>query len=171
MNGYVEALKNYAVLSGRAKRREYWTFTLCNLVCYLSILGTTGPLATLVNIYLLAAFVPSIAVGVRRMHDTNHSGWWILFPVVNFVIAFTESSPGRNRFGAEPSAASAAQCNTSKNDVAVRKIMPAPGISSPALSMVRSRRSYLLLMGPEEALFSRAVGVMVNSQRTYVGGR
>ena len=58
----------------------------------------------LVTIYQWAVMLPSIAVGVRRMHDTNHSGWWLLCPIVNLIFACTEGTRGENRFGADPKA-------------------------------------------------------------------
>jgi uncharacterized membrane protein YhaH (DUF805 family) len=58
----------------------------------------------LATIYKLAVFVPTLTVGVRRMHDTNHSGWWLLLPIVNLVFACTEGTPGDNEFGSDPKA-------------------------------------------------------------------
>ncbi|MHA3738797.1 DUF805 domain-containing protein [Pseudomonas sp. Eth.TT006] len=101
-NPYVEALKNYAVFKGRATRREYWMFVLINTVIGIgmtlldSMLGTKG---VLYSLYTLAMLVPSLAVGARRMHDTDHSGWWLLLPIVNLVFLVLDSQPGHNRFG------------------------------------------------------------------------
>ena len=101
-NPYMEALKNYAVFQGRATRREYWMFALTNLgICIVmavldAMLNTKGILA---NLYNLAMFLPSIAVGARRMHDTDRSGWWLLLPIVNLVFLVQDSQPGPNRFG------------------------------------------------------------------------
>lgn len=101
-NPYVEALKNYAEFKGRATRREYWMFVLINLgICILmgvldAMLNTKG---VLYNLYNLAMFLPSIAVGARRMHDTDRSGWWLLLPIVNLVFLVQDSQPGPNRFG------------------------------------------------------------------------
>ncbi|MBT9263695.1 DUF805 domain-containing protein [Pseudomonas sp. MG-9] len=101
-NPYMEALKNYAVFQGRATRREYWMFALINLgICIVmgvldAMLNTKGILA---NLYNLAMFLPSIAVGARRMHDTDRSGWWLLLPIVNLVFLVQDSQPGPNRFG------------------------------------------------------------------------
>lgn len=58
----------------------------------------------LATIYQLAILIPSIAVGVRRMHDTDHSGWWLLLPIVNLVFACTDGTRGDNRFGADTKA-------------------------------------------------------------------
>ena len=96
MQWYLEVMKKYAVFSGRAQRKEYWMFFLFNIIISVAIgfvLGFIGGVlgigTALSNpasiIYSLAVFVPSIAVGVRRMHDLGRSGWWILFPFVNLV--------------------------------------------------------------------------------------
>ncbi|MGY2438263.1 DUF805 domain-containing protein [Pseudomonas sp. SDO52101_S400] len=101
-NPYLEALKNYAEFKGRATRREYWMFVLINLgICIVmgvldAMLNTKG---ILYNLYSLAMLLPSIAVGARRMHDTDRSGWWLLLPIVNLVFLVQDSQPGPNRFG------------------------------------------------------------------------
>lgn len=108
MEWYLGVLKKYAEFSGRARRKEYWMFVLFNtIICFVLgfIAGLAGPhsgLGVLVNIYQLAVLIPSIAVGVRRMHDTDHSGWWIIVPIVNLVFACTEGTTGDNRFGYDP---------------------------------------------------------------------
>jgi uncharacterized membrane protein YhaH (DUF805 family) len=123
MQWYIDVLKKYAVFSGRARRKEYWMFVLFNVIIsiILSILdrilgldygsgaSSSGWLST---IYSLAVLVPSIAVGVRRMHDTNRSGWWILInliPCVGFiwfiVLAAQEGTAGDNQYGPDPKAA------------------------------------------------------------------
>lgn len=96
-------LEKYADFSGRAPRAEYWWFFLALIVTYIVIniiesivginkmvLGVYGPLAVLL---WLATLVPSIAVGVRRLHDTNRSGWLILLPIVPYVLAFALGGP------------------------------------------------------------------------------
>ena len=65
--------------------------------------GSKGILGTL---YTLALLIPGIAVGVRRMHDTDHSGWWLLLPIVNLVFLVLDSQQGENRFGPNPKAMS-----------------------------------------------------------------
>mgnify|MGYP003407488552 FL=1 len=101
-NPYVEAWRNYVVFRGRATRREYWMFILINLGISLGIIAVDAMLNTkgmLYNLYSLAILLPSIAVGVRRMHDTDRSGWWLLLPIVNLVFLAQDSQPGPNRFG------------------------------------------------------------------------
>jgi uncharacterized membrane protein YhaH (DUF805 family) len=111
MNEYKTVMKKYAVFTGRARRREYWMFILVNVIIAF-VLGFIGGLAAnssmLGTLYSLAVIVPTIAAGVRRMHDTDHSGWWLLFPVVNFIFAVQDGQRGNNRFGPDPKAVTAA---------------------------------------------------------------
>ncbi|MFH2067917.1 MAG: DUF805 domain-containing protein [Candidatus Omnitrophota bacterium] len=113
MNWYLEVLKKYAVFSGRARRKEYWMFALFNfiVVFVLELIGgglksSMGSYSVPSLIYQLAVLLPSIAVGVRRMHDTNHNGWWIICPIVNLVFAVIEGTKGENRYGPDPKAVS-----------------------------------------------------------------
>ena len=108
MEWYLSVLKQYAEFSGRARRKEYWMFTLINcliimaLMIVTTVISPSGKGSVLVSIYQLALFIPSLAVGVRRMHDTDHSGWWIICPIVNLVFACMEGTQGDNRFGYDP---------------------------------------------------------------------
>ncbi|HET9172020.1 MAG TPA: DUF805 domain-containing protein [Actinospica sp.] len=108
---YTGVLKNYAVFEGRARRAEYWQFALVNfiIVVVLDIVGAVVKFPFLGVLYILAVLVPSLAVGIRRLHDTNRSGWWILIGLVPFVggiilLVFTclDSTPGPNQFGPNP---------------------------------------------------------------------
>ena len=96
-------LQKYADFSGRAPRAEYWWFFLGIIIAYILLLffvcflgngkkvvGMYGPLTALL---WLATIVPSIAVGVRRLHDTNRSGWWMLLPFVPYAIALALAGP------------------------------------------------------------------------------
>lgn len=103
--GWVDVMKKAFDFSGRARRKEYWMFVLINLLISFvvgfvdGLLGTGGVLGLLFN---LAILVPTIAVGIRRMHDTDHRGWWLLVPIVGFVFLFLDTKPGPNRFGPSP---------------------------------------------------------------------
>ncbi|MER5027985.1 DUF805 domain-containing protein [Pantoea anthophila] len=102
---YLGVLKKYAVFTGRARRKEYWMFTLFNILIafLLGILETIiGAGDILSNLYSLAVLIPGIAVGVRRLHDTDRSGWWLLLPIVNIVFLALEGQSGTNRFGSNP---------------------------------------------------------------------
>jgi uncharacterized membrane protein YhaH (DUF805 family) len=105
MQHYLTVIKKYAVFSGRARRSEYWMFILFNFIVGLILAfigGFIGDKGMFSNLYQLAVLIPSIAVGVRRMHDTNHSGWWLLLPIVNLIFAVRDSDSGENRFGLSP---------------------------------------------------------------------
>ncbi len=110
MNWYVDVLKRYAVFEGRAQRQEYWMFMLFNIIISVVIgfvLGLLGgilgiTLTPVSLIYSLAVLCPTIAVGIRRMHDVGRSGWWLLCPVVNLIFACTDSQPGANEYGPNP---------------------------------------------------------------------
>jgi uncharacterized membrane protein YhaH (DUF805 family) len=106
MNWYFEVLKKYAVFNGRARRKECWMFVLCNIfiVFILSFFGEILHAVFITTLYQVAVLIPSVAAGIRRMHDTDHSGWWLLFPIVNLVLAVREGQPGSNRFGPDPKA-------------------------------------------------------------------
>ncbi|PSR20246.1 MAG: DUF805 domain-containing protein [Sulfobacillus acidophilus] len=88
MQEYLTAWRLYAQFAGRATRREYWLFVLFNAVFAIVIAFLSQWLfgrPTLDYIYNLAVFLPSWAVSVRRLHDTNRSGWWLLLPLIPIV--------------------------------------------------------------------------------------
>jgi len=112
MNYFKKALNLYAVFEGRSTRPEFWYFVLvsCIIQIILSIFDSmfglkyTDDQGMLETIYSLAVLVPSLAVSVRRMHDINKSGWFILIPIYNIILACRAGTPGDNRFGASPQA-------------------------------------------------------------------
>jgi uncharacterized membrane protein YhaH (DUF805 family) len=125
MNWYLMVLKNYMGFSGRARRKEYCMYTLFNVIIIvgLQILAAvmafvSGTLATifglLIIVYSLGVLLPSIAVAIRRMHDTDRSGWWLLLglvPLLGIVILVFACLPGTvgdNRFGPDPKAGESA---------------------------------------------------------------
>ena len=100
-------LSKYATFSGRATRSEYWWFYLAFLLAYiaLSILaGVTGSMVfgLLAMVLSLGALLPQLAAGVRRMHDVDKSGWFLLVPFYNLYLSVIPGTPGENRFGAPP---------------------------------------------------------------------
>ena len=106
MNYYLKVLQNYATFSGRARRKEYWMFVLFNII-FSFVFGFIGGLIHLPiisTIYSLAILIPAIAVGVRRMHDVGKSGWFLLIPIYNLILACTEGFKGDNEYGADPKA-------------------------------------------------------------------
>jgi uncharacterized membrane protein YhaH (DUF805 family) len=106
-NWYLEPLKKYATFSGRARRKEYWYFVLFNVIIavVLDVISSAmGANDMLGNLYNLAVLIPSIAVGVRRLHDTDRSGWWLLLPIVNLIFLAQNGHAGSNKFGDDPKA-------------------------------------------------------------------
>ena len=102
---------NYANFDGRARRSEYWYFTLGNAIVIIALMALTAISSIFMfvyGLYALAVLVPSIAVGVRRLHDVNKSGWFYLLafvPLVNLyllVLFCTEGTVGPNEFGPDP---------------------------------------------------------------------
>jgi uncharacterized membrane protein YhaH (DUF805 family) len=96
-------MEKYADFSGRAPRPEYWWYLLGLVVAFVvarivddiiglghMVLYAYGPLAVLL---WLATLVPNLAVGVRRLHDTNRSGWWILLPIIPYALAILIGGP------------------------------------------------------------------------------
>jgi len=109
MDWYLRVLKKYAVFSGRARRKEYWMFFLFHLIISFVIgftegfLGSSGVVGIL---YSLAVLIPTIAVSVRRLHDTGRSGWWLLIglipligAIVLLVFMVQEGKNAQNDFG------------------------------------------------------------------------
>ncbi|MBV1691576.1 DUF805 domain-containing protein [Novosphingobium sp. G106] len=112
-------LKRYADFSGRSRRKEYWMFVLGIFIAAIvlsiveSILGLSGMVGgvygPLTTILLLAVIIPGIAVQVRRFHDQDKSGWFVLLALIPFigsiaVLVFMclEGTKGPNRFGPDP---------------------------------------------------------------------
>ncbi len=127
MDWYLMVWRKYAEFDGRSRRKEYWMFALFNLLGILA-LGALGAIGLSISrdfggvlfvplgVYFLAAIIPSLAVTVRRLHDTGKSGWLLLLfmvlgiiPIIGFisgviqiVILCMESDPGANQYGPNP---------------------------------------------------------------------
>lgn len=118
MNWYLDALKKYAVFSGRARRKEYWMYILFNFLTLVvaaildNVLGFTMaplPYGAIYLIVALGTFLPSLSVLVRRLHDVGKGGGWVfiaLIPIVGsiwlLVLLCTEGQAGENKFGPDP---------------------------------------------------------------------
>jgi uncharacterized membrane protein YhaH (DUF805 family) len=108
----VVVIERYAQFTGRASRAEYWWFFLATLIVttVLNALGRASTiLVVLAFVYSLAVLVPSIAVAVRRLHDTGRSGWWMfiaLVPLVGIIVLFVflamDGQAGPNQYGTTP---------------------------------------------------------------------
>jgi uncharacterized membrane protein YhaH (DUF805 family) len=126
-------LRRYAGFSGRARPREFWMFVLFLLIAFTvisiveTILGLNaaehwvrrGPWmwgagyrtngGPLTGLFALGIFIPYLAVGVRRLHDTDRSGWWLLIGLIPLigglvllVFFIMSGTRGANRFGPDP---------------------------------------------------------------------
>ncbi|WP_291432160.1 DUF805 domain-containing protein [Deinococcus sp.] len=132
MNDYINAIRNnYANFRGRARRREYWMYTLINGIIQFvlsiplygvlmsmqndaaadpstALTGSTLIFAVIYALYVLATFIPSLAIAVRRLHDTGKSGWWYLLNfvplggLVIFIFTVLDGEPGSNKWGPNP---------------------------------------------------------------------
>jgi uncharacterized membrane protein YhaH (DUF805 family) len=122
MDWMLMPLRRYAEFSGRSRRKEFWMFFLFQMIVAVvlgiieGMLGLTGMVAgaygPLTLLFWLAVLVPGIAVAIRRMHDQDRSGWWILVPIVNLVFYCLEGTKGDNRFGPDPKGTAPAQAFT-----------------------------------------------------------
>ncbi|MFF6781726.1 DUF805 domain-containing protein [Streptomyces sp. NPDC012510] len=113
MHWFIEVLKKYAVFSGRARRTEYWMFTLVSSLIWLGlwVLGLSIDSEVPEFVFLAAVFLPSLAVSVRRLHDTGRSGWWVLIgiipcvgTIVTIIFMATEGQRDANQYGPDPKA-------------------------------------------------------------------
>lgn len=90
MDWYLKVIRKYTVFSGRASREEYWYFMLINIVISIAVgfidgfmgLGHPSGVGILGGLYSLFILLPSLAVSVRRLHDSSRSGWWALIALV-----------------------------------------------------------------------------------------
>ena len=118
-------LKKYADFTGRAPRAEYWWFYLLIMVGYViamildslfSLDNAVGPYGIVTMVLGLAILLPSIAAGIRRLHDTDRSGWWLLIgliPILGAIILLvffvTQGTAGPNKYGDDPYASGASR--------------------------------------------------------------
>ena len=115
---YLAVLKKYVVFDGRARRKEYWMFALFNLLISIALAvvdqvtglaNAAGGFSPLQTVYGMAVFLPGLAVAVRRLHDTNRSGWFLLLvlipcigPIILLVFNIEEGTKGSNQYGSDP---------------------------------------------------------------------
>src|SRR5436305_7290547 len=119
MNAYVYCMRHYAQFSGRANRSEYWLFVLvfviiyfvCFIIDYNAFWSGQMNIMPLSTIAYLVHFIPGLAVLVRRLHDTDRSGWWLLISLVPvlgsiwlLVLLCSEGTYGPNEYGPDPNA-------------------------------------------------------------------
>ena len=121
MDWYIRVWQRYAEFSGRSRRMEYWMFTLVHaIILFVLCIGITGfgvlkqpaigaTSGLIAAAYGLAALIPCFVVTVRRLHDINKTGWWILISLVPvaggialLVMTFLEGTRGANQYGPDP---------------------------------------------------------------------
>ena len=112
MNWYLKVFRQYADFSGRARRTEYWMFTLFNIIIASVLMAIDlglGTYGALYSIYGLVVLIPGLAVAVRRLHDVGKSGWFLLvglIPLIGaiwlLILMVTDSQIGPNKWGENP---------------------------------------------------------------------
>lgn len=117
MKYFAKAFDHYADFSGRTSRKGYWMFVLFYFLfaCVVGLIdsiisrGSSTPLQIFSSLYSLALIIPSVAIAVRRLHDTGRSGWnylWGLLPVIGWIMLLiwlcTKGDAGNNAYGPEP---------------------------------------------------------------------
>jgi uncharacterized membrane protein YhaH (DUF805 family) len=118
LSWFIEALRKYAVFGGRSRRKEYWFFVLFVVVISTVLTIVDGLIGAydrstgvglLSAIFSLAILIPSISVSVRRLHDIDRTGWWVLIslvPLVGWIVLLVfhvqGGTPGTNRYGPNP---------------------------------------------------------------------
>jgi uncharacterized membrane protein YhaH (DUF805 family) len=112
MNWYFRAWERYVDFYGRSQRAEFWFFTLCNAAVTIALdwicnffFHSRLPYV----LYSLAVLIPGLAVSIRRLHDTDRTGWWLLLslvPIIGWIVLIVfycqDSQPTDNRFGPNP---------------------------------------------------------------------
>lgn len=124
MEWYLQALRRYAEFGGRSRRKEYWFFVLFNVLISIAlgifdnVIGTVNDMGSgfFSGLYSLGVFIPSIAVAIRRLHDTGRVGWWLLIALIPLIGAIVlivffvqDSESGPNDWGPSPKGASDAE--------------------------------------------------------------
>jgi uncharacterized membrane protein YhaH (DUF805 family) len=114
MHWFIKVVKQYADFNGRARRSEYWFYILFYMliIIALALLEALLMPGVLTGLFTLGLLLPSLAVAVRRLHDTDRSGWWVLIAflpliggLVLLVFMVLDGTEGENRFGPSPKAA------------------------------------------------------------------
>jgi uncharacterized membrane protein YhaH (DUF805 family) len=104
-NAVSAGFARYADFKGRSTRSEYWYWYLFTIIA-ISLSGILDNYISKGNSYLssileMVIFLPTIAVGIRRLHDSGRRGWWLLLPIVNIIFLIAPSGED-NQYGTRP---------------------------------------------------------------------
>jgi uncharacterized membrane protein YhaH (DUF805 family) len=108
INFYFNSFRQYAIFDGRTSRQEFWWFWAIHILLIIVTLALSFPNPFISMLYAICALLPSIAVTVRRLHDTSHSGWWalpmitIIGAIIPFAFALQKGKAGTNQYGINP---------------------------------------------------------------------
>ena len=100
--------KKFFDFSGRASKSEYWWFQLYGIIIYGLLFVFQGDLALVLSILTIVTIIPIWAASVRRLHDTDKSGWFVLISIIPFIgliiifLLIADGSKGKNKFGPKP---------------------------------------------------------------------
>jgi len=136
MTAYLDAMRRYATFKGRSTRSQFWLYHLGVLVLAIvgfimdiAMAGPRGPEPVVSAVIIIAHYIPSLAIIVRRLHDTDKNGWFVLLCLIPLIgiIAFivfgsTASTPGANRFGAPADGNSAVALATGSKVERIEKL-------------------------------------------------
>lgn len=120
MNWYVRVMMHYSDFKGRARRKEYWMYTLFNFLFSIAALaidfvisaGSDMPFfGFVILVFTLGHIIPGLAVTIRRLHDVNQSGWMLLIGLIPLIggiwlliLLLSDSKAEENQWGASPKA-------------------------------------------------------------------
>ncbi|KIO37989.1 DUF805 domain-containing protein [Shewanella sp. cp20] len=112
MEYFIGALKKFADFTGRARRKEFWMYTLFYIIFYAvtAAIDVATGLYMLSTIFALVMFIPTISMSARRLHDTGRSGWWQLIGLIPLIgaivllIFYVQDSVEGNEYGDNPKA-------------------------------------------------------------------
>jgi uncharacterized membrane protein YhaH (DUF805 family) len=128
---WIGITKKYLTFSGRARRSEFWFFWLFDVLftfvfslvdSFVVFFTNYDGFFSIYSTYQLLMLIPFIAVGVRRMHDVNKSGWFLLIPIYSLILQLTEGTKGENKYGPDPKESFPNQISNTSNQIIENKL-------------------------------------------------
>lgn len=110
MEYFIGGIKKYADFTDRARRKEFWMYTLVYFVLSVLVNIVDYSLDSMMfgTLFSLGLFLPTLAIGARRLHDTGRSGWWQLIgliPIIGVIVLivfYCQDSEADNQYGVNP---------------------------------------------------------------------